>query len=590
MTANYLLRIGCFIGLLGILCAAFTNASHAQSADHPLQPPRTDSPRATLFGFIKDLERAYQFGGNDQGEASQLLIARGVRHLDLSKIPPKLAKSRGTEAALLLKEVLDRIALPAADAVPGPDQGSQAQAAAGATPPQVLQSWDIPHTEIEIGLVSDGERAGEYLFTPETVSRIREYYNRTRHLPYKQGATPNIYQAYQSTPGNGLELRWGRMFPEWSKHTIGGHALWQWIGSSLTLIAMGIMIRLLTLLGTHIDKPLNTSNGSVSHKWRPATSVAIVLALAVCGAAEWFIGAIVNLSGSPFEVLVVFIALIQYALLCWLIVLVVRQITEIIIGLRRLDTDTAGGQLMRLFGLMVTCGLIVTVVVFAGQDFGLPTYSLVTGLGVGGIAIGFGAQSLVRDVFSGILFLIDDAFRVGEYVEIDGTVGTVDKISIRSLRLRHPRGALHVIPYGEIRKLTNNSRDWVIVKLKFTVPFETDVNKVRKIFKKIGQAMYEDNPYYAENIIEPFKLQGVYNVDDIGIVVRGKFMAKPGTQFIIRKDVYARVQKAFDENGIEFARKEVRVKVPGLEDATHLDTAQKEAIAGAAAQAADPVS
>ena len=99
--------------------------------------------------------------------------------------------------------------------------------------------------------------------------------------------------------------------------------------------------------------------------------------------------------------------------------------------------------------------------------------------------------------------------------------------------------------------------------------------------------MYEDNPYYAENIIEPFKLQGVYNVDDIGIVVRGKFMSKPGTQFVIRKDIYSRVQKVFEENGIEFARKEVRVKVPGLDDASNLDANQRQSIAAAASQAAE---
>ena len=167
-----------------------------------------------------------------------------------------------------------------------------------------------------------------------------------------------------------------------------------------------------------------------------------------------------------------------------------------------------------------------------------------------------------------------DAFRVGEYLVIDNTVGTVEKISLRSLQLRHHEGPIHTIPYGEIPKVTNNSRDWVIMKLKFTFPFETDANRIKKLFKKVGAEMLEAE--YADDLIQTFKSQGVYDVDDVGIVIRGKFMAKPGAQWIIRKDIYTRVQKVLDEAGIQFARKEVRVQIPGLDTANHLSNDQKE--------------
>ena len=110
-----------------------------------------------------------------------------------------------------------------------------------------------------------------------------------------------------------------------------------------------------------------------------------------------------------------------------------------------------------------------------------------------GIAIGFGAQSLVKDVVSGIFFLIDDAFRIGEYVEIDSLRGTVEKISIRSLQLRHHRGAVHTLPFGELKSLTNHSRDWVIMKLEFRVPFDTDLKLVKKLIKQVG-ANLQANP------------------------------------------------------------------------------------------------
>lgn len=142
------------------------------------------------------------------------------------------------------------------------------------------------------------------------------------------------------------------------------------------------------------------------------------------------------------------------------------------------------------------------------------------------------------------------------------------------------------LSYGEIAKLTNHSRDWVIMKLKSTVPFDTDLEKVRKIFKRIGQELME-NPAHADNILAPFKSQGVADVNDVGIVLRGKFTAKPGTQFMVRKDIYNMVQKAFDENGIQFARKEVRVNMSGIDDSSQLNETEKHVVAAAATEAAE---
>jgi small-conductance mechanosensitive channel len=212
------------------------------------------------------------------------------------------------------------------------------------------------------------------------------------------------------------------------------------------------------------------------------------------------------------------------------------------------------------------------------SNLGLDVTPLLAGAGVLGLAIGFGAQKLVADVVSGVFFLIDDAFRVGEYLDVDGALGTVERISIRSLRLRHHRGAVHTIPFGEIPKVTNYSRDWVIVKLKFTVTFDTDPNVVKKIFKQIGKDL-SAIPEFARDMLQPFKSQGVFDVDDVGIVVRGKFMTKPGKQFTIRKEVYQRVNTAFEEAGIQFARKEVVVRVAKPGDMSAAEAGGAAAIA-----------
>lgn len=243
--------------------------------------------------------------------------------------------------------------------------------------------------------------------------------------------------------------------------------------------------------------------------------------------------------------------------------------------------------ILPLIRMVLSAVIAVLTVLLALDSLGVNITPLLAGAGVIGLAVGFGAQTLVKDVVSGIFFLLDDAFRVGEFIDAGGTLGAVEKISVRSILLRSVNGPIHIIPYGEIAKVTNMSRDWVIMKLRFTVPFDTDLDKVRKIFKKIGQEMMEV-PELAEGIIEPFKSQGAADVDDVGIIVRGKFMTKPGHQFAVRKEVYSRVQKAFKENGIDFARKEVRVNIPGLGEGTELTPEQENAIAAAASQAAEP--
>jgi small-conductance mechanosensitive channel len=206
---------------------------------------------------------------------------------------------------------------------------------------------------------------------------------------------------------------------------------------------------------------------------------------------------------------------------------------------------------------------------------------MLAGAGILGLAIGFGAQTLVKDLISGLFFLLDDAFRVNEYIEVAGVGGNVERINTRSLSLRTPAGAVHTVPFGGIDMVANYSRDWAIVKIEFKVVYDTDLGKVKRIFKQIGEELMKD-PELAPGFIQPFKFQGVKAMEETGIIVRGKFMTVPGAQFQIRKQVFERVQKAFAAEGIMFAQRRVQVDLPpGLD----LDEPTKDAISRAAAAA-----
>ena len=163
-----------------------------------------------------------------------------------------------------------------------------------------------------------------------------------------------------------------------------------------------------------------------------------------------------------------------------------------------------------------------------------------------------------------------------------GVVGTVEKISIRSMQLRHHLGPVNTLPFGEIKQITNYTRDWAIMKLPLRLTYDTDVDKVRKLIKKLGQELLE-HPDYGDKFLEPLKSQGVKSMEDSAMIFRVKFKTKPGDQFTIRKDVYSRIRQLFAENDIHFAHKEVTVRVAHDDDERPPDKRDVEAAAAASA-------
>jgi moderate conductance mechanosensitive channel len=206
--------------------------------------------------------------------------------------------------------------------------------------------------------------------------------------------------------------------------------------------------------------------------------------------------------------------------------------------------------------------LLVMAVLMALSSLGVEIGPLIAGAGVVGVAIGFGAQTLVRDIIAGMFYLLDDAFRVGEYIVSGGYKGTVESFSLRSIKLRHHRGYLYTVPFGELGAVQNMSRDWVIDKLSIGVTYDTDLDKAKKIIKQVSKDIMAD-PELAAHIIEPLKMQGVEQFGDFAIQIRLKMMTKPGEQFTVRRRAYGLIKKAFDANGIHFAFPTVTVAGEG---------------------------
>ncbi|HTI80813.1 MAG TPA: mechanosensitive ion channel domain-containing protein [Acetobacteraceae bacterium] len=204
---------------------------------------------------------------------------------------------------------------------------------------------------------------------------------------------------------------------------------------------------------------------------------------------------------------------------------------------------------LRNFAMVI---VLVMASLSALAAMGLQIGPLLAGAGVVGIAVGFGAQTLVRDVISGIFFLVDDAFRVGEYIESGGIRGTVESFSLRSVKLRHINGQLHTVPFGDLKAITNFSRDWVVENLHVVVAYDTDLEQLETVVATVSDELSAD-PTLGQELIDPLRSLGVQAMIDTGMQIGLMFKTRPGRQYAVRRMVFSRIKSAFAANGIHFA-------------------------------------
>jgi small-conductance mechanosensitive channel len=264
--------------------------------------------------------------------------------------------------------------------------------------------------------------------------------------------------------------------------------------------------------------------------------------------------AMTRLGRGTFEALVILLG----ADLLWLVLraLIDLRLTGAVVPIDDLDDEELRRRArIRTLLPVLRNFLFIFVLIIASLSalgaMGLQIAPLLAGAGVVGIAVGFGAQTLVRDVLSGVFFLLDDAFRVGELIESGGISGTVETFSLRSVKLRHYKGPLHTVPFGDLKAITNYSRDWVNEVLDVTLVHETDLERVERAIARVSSEVMQDQSLAAGVITAP-KSIGVtaMGVDGIhvGIIVR----TRPGQQFKVRAVMFSRLKSAFDADRIRF--------------------------------------
>ena len=212
----------------------------------------------------------------------------------------------------------------------------------------------------------------------------------------------------------------------------------------------------------------------------------------------------------------------------------------------RRQRATTLGNLLQSMAQYVVWPIVAIMVL---SEVGLDVGALLATAGVAGLAIGFGAQTLVKDVIGGIFLLFDDIIHVGDLVSVGGTTGTVEEIGVRLVKVRKFNGELVMIPAGEIRTFGNMSVDWARVVVPVGLSYEQDVDAVLPIIHEVAQAWAEEN---REILLEEEpQVQGLMDFGDSSVTARVVVQVTPGEQFAAERALRMRLKRAFDERGVE---------------------------------------
>lgn len=184
------------------------------------------------------------------------------------------------------------------------------------------------------------------------------------------------------------------------------------------------------------------------------------------------------------------------------------------------------------------------------KEIGLDIGPILAGVGIVGLAVGFGAQSLVKDFLAGMFVLIENQYNVGDVIRAAGVAGLVEKITLRATTLRNLEGRVHIIPNGAIDVVTNMTREWSKFVLDIGVAYKEDVDRVMEVLKQVGDEMADD-PQFGHMITAPLEVLGVQDLADSAVVIRVSFTTVPSTQWTIGREYRRRVKKTFDAQGIE---------------------------------------
>lgn len=467
--------------LLGPVATVF-----AQEPDQPLRPVDRSSPRAALQSFLdggdnlgtflqeeylNSPSRAGFHRGNEMGD----LIAQG---LNLSEVPPAARTRTARSAALALYSTLNRVPLPPLEAIPdGTEESADAVS---------LRRWVIPNTEIVLEKAPGRQGEDEFLFSPRTVERASEFYEKVEHLPLQRVVpVEDLSEVLARNGGWMIPYSWVLALPNWLQEPVLGQPPWKWIGLFLILAIGVLVLRRSYQLSRwrHKQRPFVEALAQLS---LPASILLLTPIMFYLTRIQLKIVGGLALATDIVGTTLMFLAG------AWLVWRAAPVIAEAFISSPRIARQSIDAHLIRIFTRLLSLVLGIGLLAVGADMIGLPATAIIAGLGVGGLAIALAAQPTVENLIGGISLFADRPIRVGDFCKYGNDTGTIEAIGIRSTRIRGLDRALTTIPNGVLSKMpivNLTRRDRIQLSPVLGLRYETTPEQLRDVLTKLRELL-----------------------------------------------------------------------------------------------------
>ncbi|MFZ0240457.1 MAG: mechanosensitive ion channel family protein [Desulfobacterales bacterium] len=524
----------------------FAGTQQTASDKPTIKPILTDSPRATLKSFLRlrdELEqtlRSYRLHkSRELAEKVHVITSQFHELLDLPSVPPSLRDEIGTATTAYLLDILGRVELPNPESVPDEEAFDD-----GVSPAK----WRIPNTPIWIVQADKGAREGEFLFSESTVMVAPRFYQGIKNLPLQTSLSIiSWHRAMREITGPMIPAAVLRIVPQSLRDLWLDTPKWK-------VIAAVLLSALATLLLFLFHRAINrrkTENRVGFLLRRALTPIAI---LVVVWSLKDFIDNQIFVSGAFSAVVVDLATILINAGAVWLLWLVMLAIFERIIQARGIPEDGFDAQLWRIGARTLGTAVSVVIIGNAAQELGLPLYSVVAGLGIGGLAVALAIRPTLENLIGGIMLYLDQPVRIGDFCSFGDKTGTVETIGVRTTKIRALDRTLISIPNATLAdmQLINWAKcDRMLISATIGLRYETGNDQLRQVLVKFREMLHAHPKIDTDTVRVRFAGFGQSSLD---IGVRIYALTQDFNEYhAIREDVLLRMSDIVKKSGSSFA-------------------------------------